>query len=218
MRLYVCVSGQQPLIKRPKYDAHSNALAQVPWRAEEAMLSIGSLERLGFSGAPVQRQSSGKHLSARELGPWPAHIGDDLALQENGAGGTPDGTLAMHAASQQISNIMGGDSVTQGHFQKSRICRTEIYMVAVDARGVEHTLHSWTLFDGKEGVEAQLESGDEAIDEASAIGMRTGGSNDGTPHRSGVVGPGNGVGVGDVMSVERGGSNRLYANGVHLYP
>ena len=50
------------------------------------MLSIGSLERLGFSGAPVLHQSSGEYVSARELGPWPAqNIGDDLALQEDGA-------------------------------------------------------------------------------------------------------------------------------------
>ena len=148
------------------YDAHTNALPQVPWRAEEAMLSIGSLERLGFSGAPVQRQSSGGNLSARELGPGPAqHIGDDLALQKDGAVG-PDGTLAMHEAfaCHTITDIMGGDLETKRNVQEGRICRTEIAMVAVDARGVEHTLRSWILFDRKEGLEGQLGSGGEAID------------------------------------------------------
>jgi hypothetical protein len=131
------------------------------------MLSIGSLERLGFSGAPVQHQSSGEYLSARELRPWPAqNIGDDLALQEDGVAGTPDGTLVMYEASQQITNIMGDDLETKRNVKEGRICRTEIYMVAVDARGVEHTLRSWTLFDGKEGVEGQHGSGGEAVDEA----------------------------------------------------
>jgi hypothetical protein len=121
------------------------------------MLSIGSLERLGFSGAPVQHQSSGEYLSARELRPWPAqNIGDDLALQEDGVAGTPDGTVV----------IMGDDLETKRNVKEGRICRTEIYMVAVDARGVEHTLRSWTLFDGKEGVEGQHGSGGEAVDEA----------------------------------------------------
>ena len=116
------------------------------------MLSIGSLERLGFSGAPVQRQSSGGNLSAR-------------GLQKDGAVG-PDGTLAMHEAfaCHTITDIMGGDLETKRNVQEGRICRTEIAMVAVDARGVEHTLRSWILFDRKEGLEGQLGSGGEAID------------------------------------------------------
>jgi hypothetical protein len=101
----------------------------------------------------------------------------------------------MHEAYQQITNIMSGDLETKRNVQESRICRTEIYMVAVDSRGVEHTLRSWTLFDGKEGVESQLGSGGEAIDEASEIRTRAEAFSDGTPHGRRVVGPGNGVGL-----------------------
>ena len=60
---------------------------------------------------------------------------------------------------------------------------------------IQHTLRSWTLFDGKEGVESQLGSGGEAIDEASEIRTRAEAFSDGTPHGRRVVGPGNGVGL-----------------------
>ena len=135
---------------------------QVPWLAEEALLSVGSLEHLGFSDATLQRQTSAGYLLAPGQEFEDGKDGGVRSVPRAiGASGMPGGmpeSGVMHDASSRgavakgVGGVTGGGLETEGITQTGSICRTEIAMVAVDARGVEHTLRSWTVFDGEGAV------------------------------------------------------------------